>query len=192
VIGRLLGCGCMTALALALGLASAWWAVAGSDAAPIRNGAWSYNPLVGSAAADLYTRAKVVTAAPLALNQSEAVYFIATTDDRGDALRSGRRYRLEGAGLDARWWSITAYDMDGFLIANPAHRFSFNSENIARESEGRFAIHLARDPQPGNWLPTGNAGSFFLALRLYNPSPAPRARLATVALPRITPEPAAR
>ncbi|MBV9865756.1 MAG: DUF1214 domain-containing protein [Abitibacteriaceae bacterium] len=172
-------------VSLILGLASAWWAIAAGGAGAIQNGAWRYNPRVGSNAAGLYARAQTAHAGPLALNQSEALYLLATTDDAGNVLRCEHKYRLIGHNFQARWWSITAYDADGFLIANSRQRYSYSSASLAHDPTGEFVIHLSRQPQPGNWLPTGDGQTFFLALRLYNPDAALREHLATWPLPHI-------
>ena len=173
---------------LLLGAVWAWWAITQSVTPSLHNGAWRVNPLVGSAEAGLYSRAQAVAAGPLALNQSEALYFVATTDDQGQPLLCNRQYQLQGGTLDARWWSVTAYDASGFLIPNGQNRYSYASTHLERGADGGFMIHLSRFPQPGNWIPTGDGTTFFLALRLYNPAPSVRAHLTTVALPHIQPQ----
>jgi hypothetical protein len=171
-------------VALLLGIGSAWWAIS-NHLPPIQNGAWRYDPLVGSGAADPYLRARVAKVALLALNNSEALYFFAGTDDEGDPLRSDQSYRLEGRDFDCRWWSITAYDADGFLMPNQQERYSYNMTNLERNAEGGYTLFVSRSPRPGNWIPIGEGETFALALRIYNAAPAVHDQLGTIALPRI-------
>jgi hypothetical protein len=174
-------------VAMLLGLGSAWWAIA-CNLPSIQNGAWHYDPLVGSVAADPYLRAQVAKVALLALNNSEALYFFASTDDDGNPLRCDRTYRIEGRDFDCRWWSITAYAEDDFLIPNDSERYSYNMTNLEREPDGGYPVALARSPRPGNWIPTGDGETFGLALRIYNPAPPLRDHPAAIALPRIVRE----
>jgi hypothetical protein len=174
-------------VAVALGLGSAWWAI-NRPFPSIQNGAWQHDSLTGSAAANPYLRARVARFALLALNSSEALYFFATTDDRGDPLQCNTTYRVEGKDLDARWWSITVYGADDFLIPNEQNRYSYNMSNLARNPDGSYRVCCSCSPKPGNWLPTGKGETFILALRLFNPGAAVRDRLATIDLPRIVRE----
>ena len=90
--------------------------------------------------------------------------------------------------MAARWWSITAYADDHFLIPNAANRFSFNMGNLTITDSGNFRVTAAPTEQPGNWLPTGSDdGGFNLLFRIYNPAPATLADLRAVALPSIKP-----
>ena len=78
------------AAAVSVGLASAFWVL---KAAPWMNssvtvGAWKANLRAGSPDADMYTRAAVALNALLALGRDETMYFIATHDDNGAALRA--------------------------------------------------------------------------------------------------------
>lgn len=124
----------------------------------------------------------------LALNRSEAIYFIADRDEEGHELRRDCAYRLDGQELDARWWSITAYAKDLHLIPNALDRYSYNDVNVAREPDGGYVIHLSGSPRDGNWIPTGGKGAFDLALRVYDPAPALLGDLDAVELPRIVRE----
>jgi hypothetical protein len=174
-------------VALVLGLGSAWWAI-NRPFPSIHNGAWQHDSLTGSAAANLYLRARVARYALLALNSSEALYFFATTDDEGDPLLCNATYRLEGKDLDARWWSVTVYGADDFLISNDQSRYSYNMTNLAREPDGSYRIRLSCSDKTGNWIPTGKGDSFIVALRLFNPGSSVREHLDTIALPRIVRE----
>lgn len=174
-------------VALALGLGSAYWAIqAGTAARAVRNGAWQTSTETGSADAGMYVRAQVAVAGLLALNQSEAMYYRAATDDGGQPLSGSCDYLVEGTDPATRWWSLTAYAADHYLIANPAERYSFSQTTVARQPSGDFRIHVSAQPQAENWLPVAAGEPFDLTLRLYNPLPAVTGDLAGTRLPRIT------
>ncbi len=62
------------------------------------------------------------------------------------------------------------YDEYGGLIANPSARYSFNSEEMLRHSDGTFRVNLSRNARPENWLPSGAADQrLVLMLRIYSP-----------------------
>ena len=172
--------------AVILGLGSAWLAVLHWPAdQALHVGAWRTSLSAGSQAANPYSRARIAITSLFALDRRETIYFEATTDDRGAALRANCQYRVIGSTLPARWWSITAYADDNFLIANSANRFSFNMGNIAYDADGAFTLLLASSPHPGNWLPSGSQGGIILLLRLYNPAPDVAAEPSAAKLPRI-------
>lgn len=155
----------------------------------VHNGPWRTSEQFGSRDAGMYTRAGVAIAGLFALSKSEAVYFVATTDSSGDPLRAACRYRITGTSLDARWWSLTVYGSDHYLLANRLDRFSFNIRNVAYDDAGGFEFVAARQPPSEGteqWLPTGRQDdTLTLVLRVYRPSPEVYGNLDTVALPRI-------
>jgi hypothetical protein len=175
--------------ALVLGLGSAYQAVrSGLSGGEVANGPWRTSLVTGSAEADLYTRARVAVGGLLALAPSETVYWNAEHDGEGRPLDARCDYAVAGSELPARWWSITAYAADHFLIPNDAGRYSFSQTTLAREPGGPWRMRVATEPKPGDWLPsgrTGASGPFALTLRLYNPAPDVYERPASVALPRI-------
>jgi hypothetical protein len=150
----------------------------------VRNGAWSTSMLAGSTGADALTRAKVAIYGILALDPKEAIYYVAGSDDDGRPLAADREYEVRGGPLPGRWWSVTAYDKDNFLIPNEGHRYAYSSQSIAYEPDGGFVIRVGHRPRNGNWLPTGE-GHFRLTLRLYNAPESVRDDRTGVALPRI-------
>lgn len=170
----------------ALGLLSVWVALnAEGRWGTVRNGPWRSLIEAGSPDANPYARAVVALDALLALDARETIYFTADRDEDGNALRGDCDYRIAGSDPGARWWSITVYGADRFLIKNVARRFSYTLANLAREAPGRFEISLAPAEHPGNWLPSGGQGAIFLALRLYNPEAAVAQDPAHAALPSI-------
>jgi hypothetical protein len=117
------------------------------------------------------------------------LYYKAYTDEEGETLRGRCNYRIEGKGVDSRWWSITAYAEDNFLIPNEEKRYSWNKYNIQKEANGQFVIKLSKVRQEGNWIPLGDySGNIGLALRLYHPGKLIYKNPETSKLPKITRE----
>lgn len=177
----------LVAVALALGLGSAVLAVRfASRRGAIRIGPWQTSATLGSSGAGMYERAAVAVHALFVLSRQETVYYRAHQDDSGRELDARCDYLIRGRPPDARWWSITAYGNDDFLIANPENRYSFNMANVVTEAEGSFLIRASPRPQPGNWLPLGGTGHVSFTLRLYVPSAEIAAHPERVVLPGIT------
>ncbi len=185
------------ALSIGLGLCSAALAVrSGFAGGEVENGPWRTSLVTGSPDADLYTRARVAVGGLLALAPAETVYWTAGRDGDGEPLTARCDYRVDGEELPARWWSVTFYAADQFLIENDAGRYSFSQSTLAREPGGPWSILVssegearAKSGSPVNWLPSGKPGAtgpFSLTLRLYNPQPIVYQQPEAIALPRIT------
>lgn len=151
----------------------------------LRNGAWETNLTMGSQEAGMYTRAAIAVGGLFALSRQETLYFTAFQDDDGNMLEARCDYVLEGRELAARWWSMTVYGWDHYLIDNPENRYSYNMANLARQSDDSYQLHLSSNRRPGNWLPTGDSGVFSVTLRLYNPDASVHEHPATAELPSI-------
>ncbi len=115
----------------ALGLFATWLTVV-RTAMPegISNGLWTTNLADGSPHGGPYIRAKIAVHGFLALNRSETVYYTATHDSDGYRFDGRCVYAVSRGDLDARWWSMTAYGRDEFLIPNPADRYIDDDRNI--------------------------------------------------------------
>ncbi|MDT8991690.1 DUF1214 domain-containing protein [Curvibacter sp. APW13] len=175
--------------AVVIGLGSAWWVM---KKAPWLNktlqvGAWKTNLRAGSADADLYTRASIAVNALLALDRAETMYFVASTDDDGRALRSTCSYRISGTPPKARWWSITAYADDMFLFDAPNKHYSLNGSTAQLDAQGNFTFVLSPSAPKGPefWVPMVGHSGAVLTLRLYNPSPEMQANPASLSPVRI-------
>jgi len=158
------------AVALILGIGSAWYMIErGSPLTTASYGPWRSWLSEGNPNADPYTRAHLARSGRLPLTSTVARYFMADTDGHGQALNSECEYSVVGAPLNARWWSLAVYDSSGSLIANPSHRYSFNSEEAIRRADGSFHITLSRNARPENWLPVGHGPgrNLVLVLRIY-------------------------
>lgn len=152
----------------------------------IKKGAWITTPDVGGTNAGMYVRAMTARIGLFALNKTETIYYQADTDDEGQRLRSDCDYRIEGKDIDARWWAITMYGEDHFLIPNELNRHAFNMKNVIREKGGTYTIHISRTEKEGNWLPSGDKDQMLaLSLRCYNPEPKLYEHPEKVELPRI-------
>lgn len=174
-------------VALVIGVGSAVWVVESlSKVQTIKDGAWTTHPLIGSVQANMYLRATIARIALFALSRTEAIYYNAFTDEEGEPLRPECDYIIEGGDLPARWWSITAYDKDHFLIPNALNRYSYNMKNLRRDEQGRYKIYLSQTPKDLNWLPSATEGTMSLTLRAYNPAPALRENTRNASLPKIT------
>jgi hypothetical protein len=133
----------------------------------------------------MYFRAATALFAPLALSRQEAMYFRAATDTDGRQLRGNCTYHVHGTDLPARWWSITLYGSDHYLVRNAERRTSYASVNIARNSGGDFNISIGPEPIHGNWLDTASVPNFVLLARLYQPSAGTADKPASIAMPVI-------
>ncbi len=180
--------GC-AAIALIMGAASVLLAVRyAGQRGWIANGAWRTNPSIGMENLDMYSKATVALISLMSLNRSEAIYYYTETDDSGEPLRGSCDYRIEGEDIDARWWSVSLYGSDQYLIKNSKNRFSFNRSILRGATDGRYTVRLSSHPEEGNWLPTENEEQLYLFLRLYNPGSDVLNNPSTVRLPRIIKE----
>jgi hypothetical protein len=133
--------------------------------------------IIGNYGTDYTYRAGVALIGLGANTPEEAMYPTALTDATGQLFDGTNRYRLTfapGQEPPARaFWSLTMYDADGYLVANPARRYAIGSSHppLVRRRDGSIVVAIQRDrpTEAGvNWLPAP-AGGFRLNLRLYWP-----------------------
>ena len=136
----------------------------------VANGAWETGKSFGTLDASALTRAKVALSGLLALPAKEAMYFTAQNDSDGRALDGRCTYDVRGGQLDGRWWSVTLYEGEGWLVKNAAKRWSIPASAVSTDAQGRWSFTVSPDAQSGSWLPTGSVEAFDLTLRLYHPS----------------------
>jgi hypothetical protein len=153
----------------------------------ISNGAWTTSLATGSEKADPYNRALVAVGGLLALNPSEVMYYSADKDSNGNPLNADCTYKVEGKAPDARWWSVTVYGADGYLIPD-TERYSYSLTDLTPDSNGVYTIYLSKSRHSGAWLSLGNEKTFNLSLRLYNPWQSVRSNAGTVELLRVIKE----
>lgn len=172
---------------IALGTGFAIWQIRSSGLGDdIRVGPWSTGRDIGTADADMKTRAIVALRGLLALPKEEARYFTAATDSTGAPLSGRCSYTLAGGAIEARWWSVTLYDRKGWLIRNRWNRHSVGSARIAPADAAQWSVAVGPAERPGLWIPTGTDGPFELTLRAYRPRGTLASDPASVTMPTIT------
>jgi hypothetical protein len=186
------------ALGATLGLASANWATRGRyPFGGITLNAWTAWPKIGSRDADPYVRAIHARTGEVPLALGEGLLLTAINDDAGRRLDPSCRYRIAGATPPARAWTLTVERSHPAKppeapagTAPPPPRTGFTATEVLRDRDGRFAVALSPDVQPGNWLPMpAGEGSIRLVLRLYDtPVAASTGVLEREGVPSITRE----
>ena len=173
---------------VALGLGLTWFTVfRGTMAGEVANGPWKTSLYAGSSEGGPYLRAAVAVHGLLALGRNETIYYTATKDSDGWPLIGSCIYTIQMGDPPARWWSITAYGADDYLIPNPQGLYSASMNSVKRQPDGSFFVTVAKEKLGDNFIPVGD-GPFSLTLRLYNPKSAVTADPAHVALPYINRE----
>jgi len=116
----------------------------------------------------------------VANDPAEAIYLNTSTDPNGQQLSGANRYVIHfpAGGLPEvkAFWSITLYDANHNLVANPIKRYALGDrDKLKFNADGSLDIYFQNE-SPGtdkepNWLPAPN-GEFNLVLRCYLPSAA--------------------
>lgn len=154
---------------LILGLGTSWYMIdVGTPLTTVRHGPWMAWTSAGRADADPYTRAHFARLGTLQLTTEIALSYVAFTDSDGNRLHSSCDYSVEGHEDGSNWWSVTVFNDRGDLVANPAQRYAFTSQTVALRPDGTFAVTLAREASPGNWLPTSGAGRLALVYTTFD------------------------
>ena len=149
----------------------------GKKAAGIGGKGWVYSLNGGSYGVDYDYRAAVANFG-LGLNlPQDAVYPSLSSDSEGRPLDGSNNYVLHFdkgklPPVDA-FWSVTAYDGEGYFIPNPLKRQALGDrDKLVANSDGSVDLHIqAGSPgkdRESNWLPVGKA-PFTLLMRLYSP-----------------------
>jgi hypothetical protein len=186
---KILYWGGVAVLGVAIGLASVAFALkVGNPSTTYKSGPWFTTLGAGNENADMYTRARVALFGLLALNKEETMYYRTGTDSAGETLSGSCTYVVEGRDLPARWWAITAYAPDNFLIPNDAGIYSFAKTTVKREADGHYIVRISSEKQEGYWLPVKAGENFDLTARFYNPEASVYAAPQSVELPTITRE----
>ena len=109
----------------------------------------------------------------------QAVYAMSWSDEDKSVLSGSTPYVLHmpSAPPTNEGWSLTLYNLQGRLNANPLNRYSFtNLSQLARNSDGSIDFYLqSTEPtnpvQVSNWLPTPSGQGFQVMWRLFAPQP---------------------
>jgi hypothetical protein len=146
------------------------------------HGGWAFSDAdIGRFGTDYAYRAVVARVGLGANVRSEALYLQTDVDGHRRPLDGQQDYVITFAagGLPPvrAFWSLTLYDQDRFLVANPIDRYSVGDRTggLRYGDDGSLKIYLQHDPPAGaaaaNWLPAPE-GPFELSLRLYEPQQA--------------------
>jgi len=158
------------AIALTLGLGSAWRAVNhGFFAAANRYGPWVFWFREGTADADPYTAAHTARQGTAPFTSASAMVFTATRDSSGSHLSGDCTYEIRGAAPPSLWWNIAAFKSDGAIMANKTGRSGFTGANILSAPDGTFLVRVSPDVQPGNWIPAARGDRVILRLTVLRP-----------------------
>ena len=144
--------------------------------------AWTPNPKIiplGDYGADYLIRA-IVSQIGFGANKNEyAVYQNAKGTGNGKPLDGSvgtyeLRFKRGKTPPVSGFWSVTVYDQEGFLSANPADRYALGSNSELRADENGdivivFAPQKPSDVPAENWLPVPE-GPFEVTLRMYWPN----------------------
>ncbi|HLP51460.1 MAG TPA: DUF1214 domain-containing protein [Chitinophagales bacterium] len=175
-------------LALLCGLGVGVYRIAGIEHSEVffTNGSWTGSKDLPLGKDKLLT-AQASVFALFALPSKEAVYLFARRDEKKELLNSANDYTITGNlnQINAKYWSITAYGKDLYLIPNPAERYSFNNANLVADSAGNFTITVSHVKKGDNWLPAPDNARFNLVLRIYKGDFNFISGLETASLPEI-------
>lgn len=180
-------------IAAVVGVGTTWLTTTrGTELGTLTIGAWTARPWIGGPDIDPYSRATIIRNGELPIGDGDGIAFIAKRDGRKRLLDGRCDVLVSGVTPPARYWTLTLYDNKGRLVANSLKRYDFTSQEIVRNSDGSFVIHIASRARSGNWLPTGGIERYVLMLRLYDtpvgvatrsPRDAPLPAVATVGCP---------
>jgi len=142
---------------------------------------WSLSRGLGDYGTNYTARAGVAYNGLGANLDADAMYPASLTDADGQPYDGSKnKYVLhfdKGQEPPANaFWSLTMYDSEGFLCANPIKRFAIGDRDpLKKNADGSVDIYIQKD-SPGkekenNWLPAPT-GSFNLLLRVYWPKEA--------------------
>ncbi len=143
-----------------------------------KNGWTGFGSKVGRYGADYAARAMVARIGLGANPPEDAVYLNCNEDIKGLAIDGTGRYRIRFAKSQLppvkAFWSLTAYNEDGYFAANTINRFAIGDRDPLKfNADGSLDIYVQRSaPSAGkesNWLPVPD-GKFNLSLRLYWPT----------------------
>jgi hypothetical protein len=151
-----------------------------ASGAAVKPGWTSFQGTIGRYGTNYMARAVTARVAIGANPAEDAVYISSSADADGSAFSGSMNYRLhfEAASLPPvlAFWSVTAYDKDGYFIANPISRYAIGDrDQLKFNPDGSLDLYVqSRNPgedRQSNWLPCGD-GPFNLTFRLYWPKPA--------------------
>lgn len=149
----------------------------GNKAAGIGGKGWVYTVRSGAYGVDYLYRAAIAQCCVGENLPQDAVYPALSSDSEGKPLDGTNGYVLHFdkgklPPVDG-FWSVTAYDFEGYLMANPLNRSAIGDrDRLVANADGSVDIYIQTE-SPGkdkeaNWLPV-TKGAFTLLMRLYWP-----------------------
>jgi hypothetical protein len=151
-----------------------------ASAGTAKPGWTSFQGVIGRYGTDYVARAVTARVAIGANPAEDAVYMSSSADADGTPLNAKTGYRMHFASDSLppvqAFWSVTAYDSDGYFIANPLSRYAIGDrDQLKFNPDGSLDLYIQGET-PGadreaNWLPVGT-GPFNLTIRLYWPKQA--------------------
>ncbi len=150
------------------------------------NGSWTGSKELALGEDKLIT-AQVTVFALFALPSKEAIYLFARRDEKKEVLSSENDYTITGNinQIKAKYWSMTVYGRDLYLIPNEDNRYSFNNSSLQTDSSGNFTVTLSHEKKGANWLPTPDHAKFNVVLRIYKGESEYLSNLEKTPLPEI-------
>lgn len=156
-------------IATVVGLGATYLALTrGAAFGALQIGAWTAWPKTGTADADPYARASIARTGQLPVGVGDGISFTAQADDAGKILDGRCEVTISGTTPQARYWTLTVYNVNGEVIANSINRYGLTSTEVVRHADGSFDITVAPRASAGNWLPTAGVERYALVLRLYD------------------------
>jgi hypothetical protein len=138
---------------------------------------WVYTTRSGVYGVDYLYRAAIAYCCLGENLPQDAVYPSLSVDSEGQHLDGNSRYVLhfdkgQFPPVDA-FWSVTAYDTEGYFIPNTLNRLALGDrDKLATNADGSLDLYVqAHSPgsdKGANWLPVAKA-PFTLLMRLYSP-----------------------
>jgi hypothetical protein len=140
---------------------------------------WNYPPPATgrpTPSGDWLFRAVQMLAGFVANDPIEAIYLNVSVDSEKQPLSGKNRYVIhfkKGLPDVKAFWSVTMYNPQYNLVANPINRYSRGDRSgMKTDADGSLTIYVQKDsPGPdkeANWLPAPG-GQFFMILRTYLP-----------------------
>ena len=142
---------------------------------PKENGWMMWRDTIGQAGTNYKVRAGIAMAGLGALPITEAAYASASIDENQKALSGNHQYKIhfpKGKTPPAKaFWSLTMYDVDGFLVETSINRYLLGDrDKLEYNEDGSLDIFIQHNqPKTGdsNWLPAPK-DQFTLMLRMYS------------------------
>ena len=129
-------------------------------------GQWTGDVALGAANESLLSRAYRARHQVFSLPTAHALYFYLRRDTEGRPLDGACRYTVRGAAPPGRWWSLTAYGTDGYLLDVTPYSVAAAARDARALS---FDIRPPRaSPSPA--IATRRDLPFYMLLRIYTPA----------------------